>query len=75
MLELEHNALGVTGAQVVTGTLSAFGCKGTLGELCSSLSGFVNLGKVNQSSVTKHIFEAIILELKYPLFTLDNILS
>ena len=32
MLEHEHIANGLAGAQVVTGALSAFGCKGTFGR-------------------------------------------
>ena len=32
VLEHEHVALGMNGAQVVTGALSAFGCKGTFGR-------------------------------------------
>ena len=55
VLEQVHVACGLTGAQVVTGALSAFlVAKEHLGELCLSLSVFVISGKVNQSSIPKH---------------------
>ena len=57
VLEQVHVLRGLTGAQVVTGALSAFlVAKEHLGELCSSSSGFVNLRKVDQSSIPEHIF-------------------
>ena len=47
VLEQVHVAPGLAGAQVVTGALSALlVAKEHLGELCSSLSGFVNSGRV-----------------------------
>ena len=61
MLEQAQIAHGLAGAQVVTGTLSAFVfAKEHLGELCSSWYGFVNLGKVDQSSIPKHIFSSLL---------------
>ena len=55
VLEQVHVASGLTGTQVVTGTLSAFlVAKEHSGELCLSLSEFVNSGKVNQSSIPEH---------------------
>ena len=52
VLVQEHVAHGLAGAQVMTGALSAFGCKGTC------LSGFVNSGKVDQSSIPEHEYSA-----------------
>ena len=50
----------LTCAQVVTGALSAFlSAKEHSGELCSSLSGFVNLEKVDQSSIPKHLYKLV----------------
>ena len=58
MLEHEHVVHWLAGAQGVTGALSAFDRKGTLGRAMFelSLSRFVNSGKVDQSSVPKHLF-------------------
>ena len=54
VLEHWHVVLGVTCIQVLTGTLSALVAQEHSRGLWSSLSGFDNSGKVNQSYVPKH---------------------
>ena len=56
VLKHEHVGVGVTGAQVVTGALSAFGLQRNIRERSvQACPDFFNSGKVNQSSIPEHV--------------------
>ena len=70
LLEQAQVVHGLASLQVVTGALSALFCKGTFGRAVFGLFGFVILGKVDQSSVPKHLYRIFTSTKRVPIIVI-----